>query len=580
MTNTERHTVRGRVGDLGLSAVLVLFSVTSGFAQPSSAAAQPGVGPSKHVQLEGELEILNKDFKDRADVSYTLKTADGKRFPMHFAKEPPTHLLTGDHVQAEGDLSNNTLLLNSGPNVQTNSKTGSGSGSGSGSTTSSGPLPNTFGTQYTLVILVNFQDDAVQPYTIADAQAMYSGQVNDFFVENSYGQTSIAPTVVGWYTIPDSVTTCNTAQIATDANNAAVASGVNLSNYSRLVYAFPQNVVCAWAGTSTVGGNPSQSWVTGNQQDFHTIAHELGHAFGLWHSHFLDCGTNAAICSNGTVVDYGDQYDTMGVQQTAAGDFNAFQKERLGWLNSGASPAITTVSSSGTYTITPYEQGSGPNALKILKSTDPTTGAKTWYYLEARQAVGFDTFLSNSIYYTQNETTGALFHIGTDGDGNSNELLDMTPATPQSSGWFDSSLVVGQSFTDSTASVTFTPTAVSSTGATVQITINGSAPAPPTPSAIAVTTNQSSYLPGQTVGMTVTALSGTSPDAGVSVSVTVTSPSGRSATLTGTTGGNGVALLSYKLSKRAALGSYTVQANTTVTGASSIAGASTSFTVR
>jgi len=129
MTNTERHTVRGRMRDLGLIAVLVLFSVTSGFAQPSSAAAQSGVGPTKHVQLEGEIEILNKDFKDRAEVSYALKMADGKRISMHFAKEPPTHLLTGDHVQAEGDLSDGTLVLYSGAtNVKTNSKPGSGSG--------------------------------------------------------------------------------------------------------------------------------------------------------------------------------------------------------------------------------------------------------------------------------------------------------------------------------------------------------------------------------------------------------------------------------------------------------------------
>src|SRR6266568_7408858 len=396
MMNPERYSVPARIRDLGLLAVLMLCTVASGFAQANSTATQLVPGTNGRLQLEGELEILNKDFKDHAQVSYSLKLQDGTRVPLHFAKEPPSHLLTGDHVRADGELSGGSLLLDTGTNLTTDSKTTSTA------TTSSIPVPNTFGSQYTLVILVNFQDDATQPYTVSAAQAMYSGSVNDYFAENSYGQTSIVPTVVGWYTIPDSVTTCNTAQIATDANNAAVAAGVNLSNYSRLVYAFPQNVACAWAGTSTVGGNPSQSWVTGNQQDLHTIVHELGHAFGLWHSHFLDCGTSATICSNGTVVDYGDQYDTMGVQQTAAGDFNAFQKERLGWLNSGASPAITTVTSSGTYTITPYELGSGPNGLKILKSTDSTTGAKTWYYIEARQAAGFDAFLSSSVYYTQN----------------------------------------------------------------------------------------------------------------------------------------------------------------------------------
>src|SRR5207253_2515893 len=211
--------------------------------------------------------------------------------------------------------------------------------------------------------------------------------------------------------------------------------------------------------------------------------------------------------------------------------------ERLGWLNYGASPSIQTIQTSGTYTIYPYETGgAGPNAFKVLKSTDPATGAKTWYYLEARQAVGFDAFLTNSTYYTQNETTGVLFHIGTDGNGNTSDLLDMTPATPTSTGWFDPSLVAGQSFQDSTAAVnttalslspgksgsaTLTGTSpmgtpdgsynlgVSATNASAS-SYNGSATATyvisTAPLTTSVTTNQSSYLPGQTVAVTVTML--------------------------------------------------------------------------
>jgi hypothetical protein len=665
---------------------------TSGSSQTTASAAQSQVGPNGNVQLEGELEITYQDFKDgRHSLSYSLKRSDGTRVPLHFAKEPPTHLLTGDHVRANGQLSGGSLVLYSGSTSLAKTTTTSTAGDATGtSTTSSIPVPNTFGAQSTLVILVNFQDYATEPYTVADAQNMFFGTVNNFITENSYGQTSITGAVVGWYTIPDSSTTCNMSQLATDAQNAAVAAGANLSSYTRYVYAFPYNV-CGWAGASYVGGNPSQSWINGNSLDLHIIDHELGHAFGLWHSHLLDCGTTATIGSNCPVTEYGDLLDSMGVPQTASAEYNAFQKERLGWLNYGASPSIKTVQGSGTYTINTYELGSpGPNALKILKSTDPTTGAKTWYYLEARQAVGFDAFLTNPTYYSQNETTGVLFHIGTDGNGNTSDLLDMTPATPTSTGWFDPSLMAGQSFQDSTAGVTITPTAVSSTGATVQITMNGSSScaaanpsvsvspsqsqpvtsgtavsftatvidndssscAPATfnlggvlpsgwssawnttavslspgksgsatltatspvgtadgsynigvsatnnlassysgsaaatyvistaPLSISLTTNQSSYLPGQTVAISVTLLSGTLPDAGASVTVTVTTPNGRATTLRGTTGSNGVALLSYKLSKGAAAGTYQAQFGTTVKGASATAGASTSFTVQ
>ncbi|PYU92142.1 MAG: peptidase M11 [Acidobacteria bacterium] len=438
--------------------------------EASAAAAQSGVGPDQGVQLEGELEIIHQDFKDgRGRYLYSLKLSDGTRVPLQFVKKPPTHLLTGDHVRAGGRLSNGSLLLYSGStNVK---KTTGGSTT---TTTSSTPVPYTFGAQSTLVILVNFQDDAVEPYAATDVQNAFFVTANNFFMENSYGRTSLTGNVVGWYTIPDSVTTCNTTQIATDAKNAAAAAGANLSNYTRYVYAFPQNNACGWAGASYVGGSPSQSWINGNSLEIATVAHELGHAFGLWHSHLLDCGTTATICSSSRVVEYGDIMDTMGAEASSwSPHYNAFQKERLGWLNYGTSPSIQTVQTSGTYTINVYESGGpGPKALKVLKSTDPATGAKTWYYLEAREALGFDAFLTNGACpqcYTQNETTGVLFHLGTDGNGNSSDLLDMTPATPAVFFWWDPSLAVGQTFQDSAAGVTFTTQSATSGGAAVSV---------------------------------------------------------------------------------------------------------------
>src|SRR5437773_7998453 len=85
------------------------------FPAGAQAAAQSGVGPDQAVQLEGELEIIHQDFKDgRGRYLYSLKLSDGTRVPLHFLKKPPTHLLTGDHVRAKGQLSNGSLLLYSG----------------------------------------------------------------------------------------------------------------------------------------------------------------------------------------------------------------------------------------------------------------------------------------------------------------------------------------------------------------------------------------------------------------------------------------------------------------------------------
>jgi len=549
------------------STLLLAHNPAASNTDPVAAAHwKPGAA---QVQLQGQIEIVHQDFPDgHGQYVYSLKQSDGTRLPMHFVKNPPTHLLTGDHITASGQQSSSGLILYSGGNV----KNSGGGGSGGGTTTSSIPLPNTFGVQSVLIMLVNFQDDVVEPYTPGDAQTAFFGagdSATNFILENSYGQTSLTGAVVGWFTIPDSVTVCNTSQIATDAQNAAVASGVNLGNYTRYVYMFPQNLACGFGGASNVGGNPSQSWINGSL-DMHTIDHELGHAFGLWHSHSLDCGTNATICSAGTVVEYGDLLDVMGTVQTPSPHYDAFQKERLGWLNYGASPSIQTVTSGGTYTIYPYEQaGPGPNALKVLQSTDPTTGTKTWYYLESRQAIGFDAFLTNTtcaFCYTQNETTGILFHLGTDGNGNSGELLDMTPATPTSGFWYDPSLATGQTYQDSSSGATFAPESVTGTGATVNVQFSGGAPnstAQSTP-ALAVATNQAIYNPGQTVSVSATVTSGGKPVPNVSVSFLVTSASGIQVTGSSTTGNNGTAVYKIKLKQSAPAGTYNAGAAATI----------------
>jgi uncharacterized protein YfaS (alpha-2-macroglobulin family) len=93
-------------------------------------------------------------------------------------------------------------------------------------------------------------------------------------------------------------------------------------------------------------------------------------------------------------------------------------------------------------------------------------------------------------------------------------------------------------------------------------------------------TDQSSYLPGQTVAIRVSLLYGTSPDVGASVTVNVMSPSGKITTLSGTTDSNGLVSLNYKLSRRAPAGTYQAQYGTTLKGASSTAGASTTFLVQ
>src|SRR5689334_17027960 len=316
--------------------------------------------PPRFEEHEGEVEVLHEDRDVGSRYRYFLHTA-AERLELRFSSDAPA-LVSGDHIRARGLRTNGVLALTSGGSVQT---------------LSSG-LANTFGLQKTLVILVNFANNPVQPYTLSSAQSV-AATTSDFDLENSFGQTSLDATVVGWYTINFSSATCDYNTISSLAEQAASAHGISVSSYPRRVYAFPQFSACSWWGLGSVGGNPSRAWINGSLQ-LRVLGHEMGHNLGLYHSHSLVCA--AGTC---TASEYGDTLDIMG---SSVGHYNAFQKERLGWLNYNISPPITTVSTDGVYWAARYEtQDSDPKALKIFKGVDPSTGHNTYYYVEYRAGV-------------------------------------------------------------------------------------------------------------------------------------------------------------------------------------------------
>ena len=194
------------------------------------------------------------------------------------------------------------------------------------------------------------------------------------------------------------------------------------------------------------------------------VAHELGHNFGLYHARSLDCGLSA-VAPPCTYSEYGDSIDMMG---RARGHYSAFMKERLGWLGVGTSPVMTTVQSSGSYMLEPFESPSagGAKALKILKAVDPITGKRTWYFVEFRQPTGFDSFLAGYA----NIIAGVVVRTGSESSGNSSYLLDMTPET---SSWNDPALAVGKTFADASAGLTLRTLSTSSGGAWVSVTLDG-----------------------------------------------------------------------------------------------------------
>jgi hypothetical protein len=404
----------------------------------------------QEVEADGTVHIFHEDYKTSGQYRYYLKTAT-EQLTIQFAGHVP-EMRTGSRLKVKGIRLNQVMAIQSQPsNVQVSALS----------------APVVSGGQKTLVILVNFKDNPAQPYTQAQARQTVFTSVSNFHLENSYQQAWLTGDVAGWYTIPLSSKVCDYSTLATQANAAASAAGVNISGYSRFVYAFPQNA-CQWWGLGTIGGNPSGAWINGSLQ-LQVVGHEMGHNFGLYHSHSLQCGavTLAASCP---YDEYGDTLDAMG--QWQPGHYNAFQKERLGWVNSSGTPPVTTAQAGGQFLIDAYETSSpNPHALKVLKSKDPTTGLRTYYYVEYRQSRGADSFLTGNT----NVLNGVVVHLGTESSPDTSFLLDMTPVNNSSSSWMAPALDVAKSYQDPFTGIGLSVAWVTDTTAAVNISLPTSA---------------------------------------------------------------------------------------------------------
>src|SRR5262249_47356425 len=66
----------------------------------------------EHVAIEGTLSVMYEDYEQESRLLYFLETAT-ERFSLHFAANPPKHLLTGSQVRVEGVQVDGALALES-----------------------------------------------------------------------------------------------------------------------------------------------------------------------------------------------------------------------------------------------------------------------------------------------------------------------------------------------------------------------------------------------------------------------------------------------------------------------------------
>jgi fibronectin type 3 domain-containing protein len=331
----------------------------------------------------------------------------------------------------------------------------------------SGPTPKV------AAILINFASDTSTPFTPNDVSQLLFGSgasVTNYYLEQSFGKTQLSGTVLGWYTISASTSTCD---YATWASQAQAAAGSAITGYDHVMYLFPTEVSCNWAGLGDLTG--PETWING-YLELRVLAHELGHNFGVHHANSLSCtsgGVRTALAGTCTSVEYGDPFSVMGSGDTE--QFPAFHKGELGWL---APTSTYTVTATTTVTVAPSEvTTAAPQLIRIPRTSDAL-------YVDFRQPFGsyFDTFTPGSP-----PAMGVMIRRGPLAYNETQPaLIDTTPQTPT---YYDAALTVGSSLTDPVTGIVIETDSIGPDGATVTITKPGGAQAPTAPGNVAAVEN-------------------------------------------------------------------------------------------
>ena len=403
------------------------------------------------------------------------------------------------------------------------------------------------GDQSTLVVLLNFTDKAIA-CTASDVQGRLFGgtgaTLNQGYLQSSGNKVSFSGKAIGPFTINYSSTgACDPNGWAAAANAAATAAGFSPSGYQRVSYALPGNANCGWSGLAALGGpTPSPSWVQ-NCTSTGLFSHELGHNLGLHHA-------------STPTSEYGDSSDPMGGSLLVQS--NGMNRAITGWVDG---TRLKDIGAGGSYAVDALEYMSSANPL-VLRL--PKADTAEYYYISLRQGTDLDAGLPSGY-------KGALsIHHGT--------------GTMPAQTFRVANLAAGQSWTDSVNGITVTHQGLTTSGATVGVSLGGAVCTRAAPT-LGVSPGSQSGAPGAALNYTVAVKNNNAPAcASSSFNLSQVLPAGFSgsfspASVTLAPGGSGSVVWSVASPASAVDATYTLAAAADESGVVNHAGAQASYTV-
>jgi hypothetical protein len=503
--------------------------------------ANPATKTEAAGTWQGRVETLVEDnFQSGTSRKRLFLRTSGESLELDAAANGA--LRQGQQVEVTGRVSDKRLTVSQVSAPQSVSQDESAAGSCTAT-----------GQQTVAVILASYPSKAllssVTPQLMS-AGFFGTGQTLDNFVrESSFGQAWVTGDVLGPFVLDADY--FDQPLAALDAALRAAAPTADLTKYNRIFVVAPQGETGMDSGGMALLGcgpipspqgtlNASSIWLgaesmVGQADIVGTASHELGHGFGLEHARFADYGsdplgpTGQAPAPWDSLHEYGDSFSTMGRQFA---QWAAPHKALLGWLETGTN--IQTVTTGGTFTLSPYEQTGNGQVIRLSRGT----GANSWLWLEFRQPLGtFDATLPAAAF------AGALVHY--EDPALTATLSGVDPAMytnlvnfhPSGLAINDPVLHAGETWTDLYGSLSLTVNSTTAAGLTIGVSY---APAPVCPSSVGET--QSFDATGGTGVIPVTAAGGCAWNSAASVSWI---------SLSGTGAGSGNGSLSFTVAPNA-----------------------------